>query len=187
MASPICVSVISKAQAQEIVNNEISHKAGVLSRSPKSQANHRRVLAVKSDLEKLAQFLEAVEDPAKAEKPKIPEQLGFRFGSLDDLPEELRSDLNTGMDETETQVIAVLENPLGSVASVDEIRIALYRRYEVIHDRRKLMGKLYRMAKRGLLHHVLGKKGIYSTTPGLDLTGDAADSDSQSDDNDEVN
>ena len=95
---------------------------------------------------------------------ELPEGLGGRFGNLDDLPEELRAELLAArIGAVEQSILDLLLAHFEGVATVDEIRIGLFRMTGEIFDRRKLAGKLYRMAhtKPPLLESVPKKKGVY--------------------------
>lgn len=95
---------------------------------------------------------------------QLPEGLGSRFGNLDDLPEELRTQvLAARIDVVEQKIIDLLTQQFDGAATVDELRVGLYRATGEVFDRRKLAGKLYRMvqAKPPLLESVPKKKGVY--------------------------
>lgn len=94
----------------------------------------------------------------------LPEGLGNRFGRLDDLPPELLTQIPAArIGELDQQIINLLQDKFDGAASVDEILVGLYRDTSVIHDRRKLAGKLYRMvnSQPKLLDAVPRKRGVY--------------------------
>lgn len=95
---------------------------------------------------------------------ELPEGLGGRFGNLDDLPDELRSEIIAArVDLMEQKVIDLLATQFDGAATVDEIRVGLFRMTGEVLERRKLAGKLYRMvqSKPPLLESVQKKKGVY--------------------------
>lgn len=95
---------------------------------------------------------------------ELPEGLGGRFGNIDDLPEELRAELIAArVGVVEQTILDLLAAQFDGAATVDEIRVALFRKTGEIFDRRKLAGRLYRMvnAKPPLLESVAKKKGVY--------------------------
>ncbi len=95
---------------------------------------------------------------------ELPEGLGGRFGNLDDLPEELRSEIIAArIDAMEQKIIDLLTTQFAGAATVDEIRVGLFRMTGEVLERRKLAGKLYRMvqSKPPLLESVQKKKGAY--------------------------
>jgi hypothetical protein len=51
----------------------------------------------------------------------------------------------------------------GGFLSLDKIMVELYKRTREIHKRNTLTSRLYRMAQRGTIYNVPGKKGVYST------------------------
>ncbi len=92
----------------------------------------------------------------------LPPDLGKRVGDLDDLPPELRAQLQIGrIGEFERQIIELIEREYGGVANVDEVLVGLYRATGEIHQRQPLANKLYRMGQAGQLISVPRKKGVY--------------------------
>jgi hypothetical protein len=92
----------------------------------------------------------------------LPPDLGRRVGNLDDLPEELRRQLQIGkIGEFEAQIIAVIRDTYDGVANVDEVLVGLYRQTAVIHPRQYIANKLYRMGQAGQIVSVPRKKGVY--------------------------
>lgn len=83
-------------------------------------------------------------------------------GDLSDLPQELLAQLNlTRLDELEQWLRDIVASGDGEVG-LDPILIALFRRHGEVYQRRFIMNKLYRMAQKGLLEPVEGKKGVYT-------------------------
>lgn len=84
------------------------------------------------------------------------------FGDLSDLPPEVLAELSvTKLDELEQQMRDIVAS--GDEVGLDNVIIELYRRHKVVHPRRFVMNKLYRMAQKGLITGVDGKKGVYTT------------------------
>jgi hypothetical protein len=84
------------------------------------------------------------------------------YGDLSDLPPEVLSELNlTRVDELEQQLRDIVAAADGREIGLDPIIIELYRRHRVVQPRRFIMNKLYRMATKGLIDSVEGKKGVY--------------------------
>lgn len=113
----------------------------------KRQTNHANTLdAFILELERSRERLRAV---------------GNAFGDLSDLPPEVLAELNVSkLDELEQQmrdIVASSDNEVG----LDTVIIELYRRHKLVHPRRFVMNKLYRMAQKGLISAVEGKKGFY--------------------------
>lgn len=82
------------------------------------------------------------------------------FGDLTDLPREVLAELNlTKIDEMEQQLRDIVAS--GDDVGLDPIIIEMYRRHKVIQPRRFIMNKLYRMAQKGIIDAVEGKKGVY--------------------------
>jgi len=84
------------------------------------------------------------------------------YGDLSDLPAEVIAQLNlTRIDELEQQMRDIVAAADGEEIGLDRIIIELYRRYRYVGERRFIMNKLYRMAQKGLINSVEGKKGVY--------------------------
>lgn len=95
---------------------------------------------------------------------QLPPDLGTRFGNIDDLPDSLREQLAaTRLDAMERDVLQLIRDEFSGVATVDEIWIGLYRKNSTVLERKKVAGKLYRMAtaKPPLLVSIEGKRGTY--------------------------
>jgi hypothetical protein len=91
------------------------------------------------------------------------------YGDLSDLPPDLISQLSgIKTDELEDQVFAIVK-AAGDQIELDRLLIELYRRFKTVHQRRFLMNKCYRMAQKGLIHLVAGKKGTYTAKPQSEL------------------
>ena len=94
----------------------------------------------------------------------LPEGVGSRFGNLSDLPEELLKQIPAvRVDDLEREVIDLLRDKLEGVGSVDEILVGLYRKSGIIHERRRIAGKLYRMVNSSpqLLLTDEKRRGVY--------------------------
>ncbi len=83
------------------------------------------------------------------------------LGNIYDLPAELLKELSVSKtDELEDQLVTVI-NAYGGEASLDQILVGLFRKFEVQQKRRFIQNKLYRM---DTVWSVEGKKGVYTTT-----------------------
>jgi len=92
---------------------------------------------------------------------EIPPNIGRRIGNLNDLPEELRSQLVAAKrDELEEQILQALRE-LDGVANIDEVLVAIYRATGKVRKRNYVANKLYRMAREGLVESVPKRKGVY--------------------------
>lgn len=84
------------------------------------------------------------------------------YGDLSDLPETVLAQLNLArVDELEHQLRDIVAAADGSQIGLDPIIIELYRRHRVVQERKFVMNKLYRMAQKGIIESVDGKKGVY--------------------------
>lgn len=85
--------------------------------------------------------------------------LGQRY-DLAGLPEELVAEI-IGCSDRETEILEILEE-LDGIATVNEILVMLYRKFEKIKKRSYIVNLLYRMQKVNLICSVKGKKGVYT-------------------------
>ncbi len=87
--------------------------------------------------------------------------LPAELGNIHDLPPELQAELSVAKtDELEDQLVTVIK-AYGDQASLDQILVGLFRKFQVTQKRRFLQNKLYRM---DTVWGVEGKKGVYTTT-----------------------
>ncbi|MGI9377073.1 MAG: hypothetical protein ACR2PC_13415 [Tsuneonella suprasediminis] len=101
------------------------------------------------------------------------EPIGGRIGNVEDLPEEIRSQLvSVQYDELETQILTVINKRYSGIATIDEILVGLWREHNDVHQRDVLATKIYRMVRKEFLHSVAGRKGVYSTKP-IEEAGEA--------------
>lgn len=88
----------------------------------------------------------------------------FNTERIDDLPPEMQQQVGKGrLDTFERQIIDLFEIA-GRPLSIDEVMVALYRKYKVEKKRRQVLNKLYQMSssKSGAtIETIQGKKGIY--------------------------
>lgn len=98
--------------------------------------------------------------------------LSADFGDLSDLPEEVMQNLNlTKVDELEQQARDIVASADGAEVGLDQIIIELWRRHKVTKSRTYVMNKLYRMAQKGTITSVEGKKGVYCVPKVVTFTG----------------
>lgn len=86
------------------------------------------------------------------------------YGDLSDLPPELLKELSgIRADDREQQLYTIIKSGDGEV-ELDQILIELFRRFKVVETRKFLQNKLWRMAQKGMVWIVAGKKGVYTAT-----------------------
>ena len=97
------------------------------------------------------------------------------LGNIHDLPEELLAELSVAKtDELEDQIVTSI-NAYGGTASLDQILVGLFRKFNVVQKRRFVQNKLYRME---MVWSVEGRKGVYTTSEpeeGVEAPMDALD------------
>lgn len=88
--------------------------------------------------------------------------LSADLGDLSDLPQELLAELTVQQaDELETQILSVVK-ALSGKADLDQILVGLFRKFKVVQKRRVLQNKVWRLTKKGALHAIAGRRGLYS-------------------------
>ncbi len=114
-------------------------------------ATERSVLVGR--LESTIEYIGSLEALTSAIPPEL--------GNINDIPQELRDELLVGKtDEIEDQIVTVI-NAYGGEASLDQILVGLFRKFQVVQKRKFLMNKLYRMS---MIWSVHGRKGVYTIT-----------------------
>lgn len=97
------------------------------------------------------------------EQEKLKE-VGKRIGDLQDLPEELKAQLQLSkLDALDEQILSVIKNRYEGVANIDEILVGLFRDNHVVQKRPLVASRLYRMGKDKIIYPVPKKKGVYAT------------------------
>lgn len=82
---------------------------------------------------------------------------------IEGLPQELLDELNlTDSDHAEFDIVNIIKKH-GGTMSLDHLLIALYKSTGVVHKRRSLTSKLYRMVNKGLLFNAKDKRATYTT------------------------
>jgi hypothetical protein len=90
-------------------------------------------------------------------------RLFLTFEEIESAPDELLKELNVGETDKQELLIEYLIADAGGVQSLDRIMVELYNRTQEIPKRATITQRLYRMAGRGMIYNVPGKKGVYST------------------------
>lgn len=109
----------------------------------------------------VADNLEAVVKELETARKRL-RPLSTEFGDLSDLPEEVLQNLNLSkLDEMDQQLRDIVASGNGSEVGINQIIIELWRRHKVTKSRTFIMNKLYRMAQKGTIYSVEGKKGAY--------------------------
>lgn len=89
---------------------------------------------------------------------------GSRLGEIDDLPDELKSQLvGMDVDGKDTKVCDIVIDFSG-VANINEIMVGLYRKYNQIIKRHSVQSRVNRMVAKGRLFRTPGNRGYYQTS-----------------------
>ena len=86
-----------------------------------------------------------------------------KLGDISDLPPDVVRELSVTRNEADRQIITVIEG-LDGIATIDEILVGMYRRFDRVFKRRYLQMKIYRLCKKDLAWPVPKKKGVYTLT-----------------------
>jgi hypothetical protein len=165
----------------EFVKSQIDHHRKSIiyheKRGDQPKVNrHRGILKRFEELLPKIEQLVGVAPPASIDVKEV--KVGSRIGNIDDLPEEIRTQLvSFQMDELEAQILDLLNDSLDHVATIDEILVGLWRAHGAAHQRDQLANKIYRMTRKEQLFSVPGKKGVYSTIAVEDPTEQKAGAD----------
>lgn len=84
---------------------------------------------------------------------------------IEDLPDELLSQLSLTEGDKQEFLIADLIKDLGGATSLDKLLIAIYRRTGEVEKRTRLNARLYRMANKRMIYAHPSRKGIYGLRP----------------------
>jgi hypothetical protein len=126
-------------------------------------ATRDSLLALLADLAEADHTLDSLEKQSAATQPVQASALILRMDELQDLPEELLKELSEGAipDKVDTAILGVIQERSG-FATLDQLLVGLYRATGDVWKRPTLTSKLYRMAQKGSIFQVPGKKGLYS-------------------------
>lgn len=147
-------------QDLEFVNEQSSFHRRTTAKWRDEDPRVKRHIEIAKKFEELAKKIESCiqNPPVKPQKAEIPGQL--RLGNLDELPEELRSQIKISeSDQLEIDIIESIQN-LEGVAAIDEILVAIWHKTKVVQDRDFLSRKIYRMVQAGTIYSA-PKKGFY--------------------------
>jgi hypothetical protein len=90
-------------------------------------------------------------------------QLFLTFEEIQNAPDELLKELNISDTDKQDMLIEYIIAESGGILSLDRIIVELYKRTKEVPKRNTLTSRLFRMAGRGIIYNVPGKKGVYST------------------------
>lgn len=90
-------------------------------------------------------------------------RMALTYEDIENAPEDLLKELNLTETDKQDLLIEYLIAQAGGILSLDKIMIELYRRTRDVPKRNTITSRLFRMAGRGVIYNVPGKKGLYST------------------------
>ncbi len=146
------------------VNDQLAFhekRAAAFADTPIRQKRHLATAAKFRELEKYLRQAPAA--PISTKKPRRL-RLALTSSDIKGIPAELLAELSFGGDKTELAILDAMQD-LGGIASLDQILIGIYRKTGDVQKRAQLIQKLYRMAQKGRIHPIPGKKGAYSLEP----------------------
>jgi hypothetical protein len=131
---------------------------------------HNRHLQARNSFSELAEYLEQIrahglkfDDTSLNRSLSAQKRIQLTFEDIQGLPEDLIKELNVSDTDRQEMVIEHIIAQSGGVLSLDKILVELWRRTGEVHKRNTMISRLYRMAQRGMIYNVPGKKGVYST------------------------
>jgi len=123
-------------------------------------ASLEKYKSLEKDILEISNYIKELE-----KRPKISvsaNKLTLTFEDIQNLPKELIEELSiSDADRTEFNINSIIEDN-GGIASLDQILVGLYNKTNEIFKRVTITSRLHRMANKGLVFSVPGKKGIYS-------------------------
>lgn len=121
--------------------------------------SYEKFKAMAADLAEADRMLD--EYAAAPPRPEIKaNRLTLRPEEIKDLPAELVAELsNAGYDKVEESIVEAIKTN-GGIASMDQLLVAVYRKTGEVYKRNTLTSRLYRMAQKGYVYTVPGKKGV---------------------------
>jgi len=133
--------------------------------------DYRKALHLKTanNFAGLARFLEEIQkrgirDVAYSHRADTPQKrILLTHEEIQNAPPELLKELNISHANRQELLIGYLMAEMGGVLSLDKIIVELYARTREVPKRGTLTTRLFRMANKGMIYNVPGKKGVYST------------------------
>lgn len=97
---------------------------------------------------------------------KITTPLPADYGDISSLPSELIEQLSAARAEPYERELFAIVRTAGQDIDLDRILIEIYRTTKRIDPRKLVMSRLYKMAQKGIIEAVAGKKGVYRLPKG---------------------
>jgi hypothetical protein len=126
-------------------------------------------LKTANNFSELAKFLEGIQrrgtrDTAYLNRGDAPQKrIQITYEEIAEAPEELLRELNLTENDRQELLVEYIIARDGGILSLDKIMLELYKETKEVPKRNALTQRLYRMANRGMIYNVPGKKGVYST------------------------
>jgi hypothetical protein len=90
-------------------------------------------------------------------------RLHLTYEDISDLTEDQLRELNLTEADRQDLVVEHMIAQNGGIYSLDKIMVDLFRQTKEFPKRSTIISRLYRMAGKGMIYNVPGKKGVYST------------------------
>jgi hypothetical protein len=123
----------------------------------------------KNSFMELADFLEEIKKRGVRETSYLnrggapQKRIQLTYEEIEHAPEDLLRELNLSDTDKQELLIEYIIAQEGGVTSLDRIMLELYKRTKEVPKRTTTITRLFRMANRGIIYNVPGKKGVYST------------------------
>ena len=98
-----------------------------------------------------------------AEGSPVREKINISLTDLQDIPPELLEELSVSETDIQEMVIEDIIIKNSGVISLDKLIVKFFHRQKEVLRRNTLTSRLYRMAEKGMIFNVPGKRGYYSS------------------------
>jgi hypothetical protein len=151
------------------VKEQVGVQQGLAKKYENSPFRKGQHLKSAKNLTELADFLAEIQtngtqDTSYLNRGSSPQKrLLLTYEEIDGAPEELLKELNLSETDRQDLLIEYLIAKAGGILSLDKIMLQLWKKSGEVPKRNTLTSRLYRMAAKGMIYNVPGKKGVYST------------------------
>lgn len=151
------------------VKEQVGVQQGLAKKYEDSPFRKGQHLKSAKNLIELADFLAEIQangtqDTSYLNRGNSPQKrLLLTYEEIEGAPEELLKELNLSETDKQDLLIEYLIAKAGGVLSLDKIMLQLWKKSGEVPKRNTLTSRLYRMAAKGMIYNVPGKKGVYST------------------------
>lgn len=148
------------AELTAFVNKQAEFHRQQAEKHGRDQVRSARHLETASEFEILLAYLTQQQGGQVDKKPL---RIALSWDEVQDLPPELLEELTVSeTDRIEFLILSIMEKHDG-VIGLDRLLVELYRATGEVFKRQGIINRLYKMANKGEVQSVEGKKGVYTT------------------------